>query len=107
VLQSLASLLREQLRESDLIARYGGEEFGVLLPHTDVAPARVTAERVCEVIRQTSIPRRRGCLHVSVSVGVASLPYHAQSADVLVQKADHALYRAKSAGKERVCVAEV
>ncbi len=106
VLQTLAHLLRAQLRDSDVIARYGGEEFGVLLPHTDVEPARVTAERVCETIRQTPIPRRRGCLHVSVSIGVASLPCHAQSADVLVQKADHALYQAKSAGKDRVCVAE-
>ncbi|MCS6860187.1 MAG: sensor domain-containing diguanylate cyclase [Abditibacteriales bacterium] len=107
VLQALASLLLTQLRDSDVVARYGGEEFGVLLPHTDLEPARVTAERLCETIRQTPIPRRRGCLHVSVSIGVASLPSHAQSPDVLVQKADYALYQAKSAGKDRVCVAEI
>lgn len=106
VLQWLANLLRAQLRDSDVIARYGGEEFGVLLPHTDVEPARAAAERVCETMRQSAIPRRRGCLRVSVSIGVASLPSHAQSADALVQKADHALYQAKSAGKDRVCVAE-
>lgn len=106
VLQALASLLVAQLRDSDIVARYGGEEFGVLLPHTDVEPARVAAERLGEAIRQMSIPSRRGCLHISVSIGVASLPYHAQSADVLVQKADHALYRAKKAGKDRVCVAK-
>jgi diguanylate cyclase (GGDEF)-like protein len=106
VLRLLASQLREQLRETDLIARYGGEEFIVLLPHTHLEPAQLTAERVRQAVHQMAVPYRRQRVRVSVSIGVAGFPQHGQTGDALIQKADEALYRAKGAGKDRVCVAQ-
>jgi diguanylate cyclase (GGDEF)-like protein len=106
VLKSLAALLRDQMRDTDLVARYGGEEFAALLPHADVEAAQRAGERVCEAVRRLPVIYRRHRLKLSVSVGVASFPHHAQSGDPLVQKADQALYQAKGLGKDRVCVAE-
>ncbi len=112
VLRAVADVMRRQLREDvDLAARYGGEEFAVILPHTggacegeDLAGALATAERMRQAIAGAR-PRVRdsaGPAHVTVSIGMATLPAEAVAADELVSRADKALYAAKRAGKDRV-----
>ncbi|MCP4038367.1 MAG: GGDEF domain-containing protein, partial [bacterium] len=104
-----ASILREQVRESDLAARYGGEEFVVLLPGASKERAFEVAERVRRTIERHEFPfgseQPGGTL--SVSGGVATFRVDASEPDALVEAADQALYLAKGSGKNRVlCVGQ-
>jgi diguanylate cyclase (GGDEF)-like protein len=103
VLRTVAQLLLLSLRKTDLLARYGGEEFAVLLPETALTGALVIGERIRQTIHQKPIVADGCVLEVSISVGVAS---HAEdreaSPEVLLKKADLALYRAKALGRNRV-----
>lgn len=105
VLRSLARHMAEQLRTEDAIGRIGGEEFVAILPDTDLGEARAVAERIREAVG------RRHCLYAgeeipsSVSIGVAGREQGEADIEVLLQRADAAMYAAKRAGRDRVQVA--
>jgi two-component system, cell cycle response regulator len=102
VLKALADYLREALRHADVICRYGGEEFVVLLPKTPVDQAIMLAERLCQKIAEIAIPLPERDLQFTVSIGVAELA-PGMNGEALVDAADAAMYRAKQAGRNRVC----
>jgi len=106
VLRGLAAAARGALRASDLLGRWGGEEFLAVLPETDLAGARVMAERLRHAVEAMRVEFEGWQLVATVSLGVAEgLPAQhpdALSADRLVARADEALYRAKAAGRNRV-----
>jgi diguanylate cyclase (GGDEF)-like protein len=121
VAQTVASKAR---RAGELAARYGGEEFAVLLPQIELAEATRLAEVICAAVRGCAIPHQHSAVAacVTVSIGVASISEFpdaaaalsregvvpaafAPGATVLVETADHALYEAKKAGRNRVVVA--
>jgi diguanylate cyclase (GGDEF)-like protein len=95
VLQSVASRLRDALREVDTVARLGGDEFAILLPLTDLDGALLTAQKVLREIEQPCVVDHRS-LSVQASLGIACFPDHGSSSDALVQKADVAMYVAKA-----------
>jgi diguanylate cyclase (GGDEF)-like protein len=104
VLREVAHVLRQSSREIDEPARYGGEEMAVALPQTDLEGAYRFAERVRRRIEALELPLLvgEGVLRVTASFGAASLSAGQEGdKDVLVAAADHALYRAKRAGKNR------
>ena len=104
-LQVLALCLQQVgRRPGDLVARYGGEEFVVLLPDVDVTAAMAIAERLRTKVRAQTVNAGVGCpISLTVSVGVAAqVPERHIRADSLVEAADHALYTAKQAGRDRV-----
>ncbi|MBE0476419.1 MAG: GGDEF domain-containing protein [Coriobacteriia bacterium] len=102
-LSALGRVVHSCVREVDVVARYGGEEFSVLLPETDEPGAYVAAEKVREAIgRYRFIEADSDPTHLTVSIGVASMPGHASDKEGLLQQADEALYQAKSFGKNRV-----
>ncbi len=105
VLVEVSNRLASSTRQVDLVARYGGEEFVLLLPRTDPAGALEVAEKVRAAIGQRPIATDAGPLSVTVSLGVASHPGDGTTVTALVAAADAALYRAKAAGKNQVCVA--
>lgn len=105
VLQELGGVLKRMKRETDLVARFGGEEFCVLCEETDSRGARLLAERVREELGETQLQTELGALKVTASLGVATFPDHAATAEELFSQGDKALYEAKATGRNRVCTA--
>jgi diguanylate cyclase (GGDEF)-like protein len=99
------------VRASDVAARYGGEEFVVLLPDTDATAAERLAERIRRAIAMSAFALPGGeSVDVTVSIGIATARPEPQDhdlktlGDALLARADVALYRAKSAGRDQVAV---
>lgn len=105
-LKLVAGVIKRSVREDlDIAARYGGEEMMVLMPETDTEGAAILADRVRMAIEETPLPGPNGeILQVTVSIGVATLPQHAESDESLMEAADQALYASKHAGRNRVTV---
>ncbi len=102
-LVSLAATLRESVRDRDLTARLGGDEFLVFAPNCDSHGAHEIAHRIlerAEAAAQSGLPR------FSVSIGICTGPAGSEDFDVLYRRADEALYRAKSAGKNRLAACD-
>ncbi len=97
--------LRSGLRPYDQLGRFGGEEFTVVLPGTDGAEATGVAERLRRAVATSPVVFGDVTVDLSISVGVAVLGEHGQDLTDLLTAADHALYRAKQAGRNQVAVA--
>jgi diguanylate cyclase (GGDEF)-like protein len=103
VLQSLARLLKGQVRTVDLVARYGGEEFVIILLETDDNSASLVAERIRKDVAHTPFILPEGNeIGLTVSIGVASFPEDAKTKDDLLRKTDQALYYAKEHGRNMI-----
>ncbi len=107
MLCAFADLFRGRFRGEDIVCRYGGEEFTVLLPETTLERA---LERAEELRAAAAEARPSGPVQpldpVTLSIGVASYPQHGDTGAALLSAADAALYRAKTAGRDRVVAAE-
>lgn len=104
VLRTLARLLRQRLRRSDIVGRYGGEEFVVIFPGTSAAVARKVLDQVRVAFNKIQQQSDQGDFSVSFSAGVADLELSADAYD-LFEAADEALYRAKQGGRNCIAVA--
>ena len=106
-LRSLAQLLLQCVRQVDTLARYGGDEFTILLVDTPHEDGMVIAERIRRTVAQHIFEgsAEEPQLKLSISIGVASFPEHAQTRDAVLDASDKAMYRAKSLGRNRVCSA--
>jgi two-component system cell cycle response regulator len=108
VLRGIAGILQRSVRSVDMVARYGGEEFVIVLPETAEQGAVIFAERIRERVEQHHFAADRnksGSVKVTVSIGVSAFPSpNVESAEDLFARADAALYRAKEAGRNKVCV---
>jgi diguanylate cyclase (GGDEF)-like protein len=104
VLKSLASELRQQVRDYDVVGRFGGEEFTVLLPRTEASEAVLIAERLRRSAGLLNIFAGEARVTVTVSIGVAVLGQHGRDLFELLAASDHALYRAKDKGRNQVCL---
>jgi len=105
VIRHVADALRELSRDNDTAARLGGEEFALLLAGADAAQAIAAAERVRQVVSMQ--PVEGGVGIVTVSLGVAACPAHADAERALYAASDAALYHAKNNGRNRVSLAAV
>lgn len=96
------------LREIDIVGRLGGEEFAGLLPETNGAQAQEVAERLRQEVERAAVKLEDdSALHFTVSIGLASLQAADADVDSVLKRADAALYRAKHAGRNRVCKEEM
>jgi diguanylate cyclase (GGDEF)-like protein len=109
VLREVASLIRMNLRSSDVIARYGGEEFSAILNNTDVDKAIEISERIRQSIEDREFEMSNGnSLRITTSIGIATMHAGRYSINIdrlgqdLVQKSDQCLYEAKRSGRNRV-----
>lgn len=101
-LKTFSSIAVECLRGMDVIGRLGGEEFGILLPSTAVDQATAVAERIRVAVARIAIDTEFGTVRFTTSIGVAQSQETDESVDVLLARADAALYAAKAAGRNRV-----
>ena len=131
VIKAVASAIRDRCRQTDIPCRYGGDEFAVILPETNKAQAFAYAERVMQAVQDLSIVLVPGSHTAStetevspalaleaaeqvdakapiiapvpsVSIGLAAFPEDARNPETLLAKADEALYRSKSEGRNRI-----
>jgi diguanylate cyclase (GGDEF)-like protein len=102
VLRAVAGVLRDCSRESDFLARYGGEEFTMILPRTYLDEAQTLAERIRAAVEELVIDGAD--LRVTMSIGVAAYPESALDSDGVLGASDAALLRAKTRGRNRVCL---
>jgi len=103
VLSEVGRLIRESIRMDDVSARYGGEEFLAYLPERSAGEALRAAERIRRAIEHEPIRLDGVTVDITISIGIATFPEHGQDLKSLVGHADRELYRAKKAGRNRVC----
>lgn len=112
VLNHVSHTIRDTVRPADIVGRFGGEEFLVLLPNVDTTTARTAAERIRDTVAGLHVitTDKRGAKTTisgrTTSIGIAVFPEHGHTVRELTQAADSAVYQAKEAGRDRVCIAE-
>jgi diguanylate cyclase (GGDEF)-like protein len=111
ILIQLAALMKNTIRELDLLGRYGGEEFIIILPHTNQETAISVAERLRILVSKEAFETDAGVLEITISLGVSAIdmanyayPDVPPDIDILTREADQALYKAKNSGRNQVCV---
>jgi diguanylate cyclase (GGDEF)-like protein len=100
----IAERCQQELRQVDTLNRYGGEEFAILLPETGLSKAEVVAERLRQQIAQTAIAFNGERHGATISLGAATVDASCTSFEMLLERADQAMYAAKQAGRNRVCL---
>ncbi len=106
LLRSIGDFFRDRIRREDIACRYGGEEFVLILPGSSLENTCRRAEQLHEEIKRVRV-RHRGSFvsSVEVSMGVVVFSEHGTSAELLLESADRALYKAKAQGRNRIVVA--
>ena len=103
VLRQVAGTIKKNIRSTDIPCRYGGEEMAVILTNTDKEAATTVALKICEAVRQREFELATGdWTHVTISLGVATMPNNTDSVQGLIEYADKCLYIAKENGRNQV-----
>lgn len=102
LLKEVGRVVKESVREIDLVARYGGEEFSLILPETTREGAKVVAERIRDHVEKKIFKAYDEELRLTVSLGLSMYPEDSDNPKELIEKADVALYKAKGSGKNLV-----
>jgi len=100
LLQTFASLLRLECRQSDVVGRIGGEEFAVMLPETSLRAAQRLAGRIANACRSLKVATAAGEVSCTCSIGISDLRPDDFTIDDAMRRADMALYEAKRAGRD-------
>lgn len=99
---SIAQVIQETLRETDVLARYGGDEFVVILPETIEKPALEIAERIRSSVQNTSFSSGGERVSSTISIGISCFPDDSELGSEIIAKADSALYKSKRKGKNTI-----
>ena len=104
VLQAVAKAIEAAARKDDSVSRIGGEEFMLLCHDADARAALLAAERLRRMVKSLKIDIAGVDIRTSVSIGVANRESGMSDEDEMLRAADKALYAAKNAGRDRVCL---
>jgi diguanylate cyclase (GGDEF)-like protein len=103
----VGQILKRLVRNVDIVARYGGDEFTLILPNTDLEAAVLVAERLRKAIEKHDYRSAPGYdFTLSASFGISGFPRHGDDPEILIQKADHAMYRVKETTKNGILTFE-
>jgi diguanylate cyclase (GGDEF)-like protein len=102
VLQQISTRIHTNVRKVDIVGRYGGDEFAILLPELDIFTAVNVAERLRNKVEEMPFQVGNQTVNSTISIGVAKIMPDMPNLDALLVRADHALYLAKNAGRNRV-----
>ena len=103
VLRQVAQTLKKNSRTTDIVCRYGGEEMSIILPNTTFEEAMFNANRICKAVEEKEFHLNGNATgRVTISVGVATYPDNAETAQDLIEMADKGLYYAKNHGRNQV-----
>lgn len=106
VIKSLARLLTQRLRKSDIAGRYGGEEFAIIFPDTGPKAAYDLLDDLREIFSKITYTHEAGEFNVSFSAGITSAPPYPDM-DSMIRAADNALYEAKNGGRNRMVLKNI
>lgn len=106
VLRRIGDILKENLRKCDVAARYGGDEFAILLAGIPAGEGLKVAEKIRGMVSDASFDHRGKPVEVTMSIGVACTGEEQESDEMLLQRADRALYAAKAGGRNRSLIAD-
>ena len=101
LLAHVAEIMKEGLRDTDILGRLGGDEFAVLMPDADRVEAEREAGRILQAVERDAVPARGQPIHITASIGITLYPEHSESAEELLTFADVAMYHAKQNGGNR------
>jgi diguanylate cyclase (GGDEF)-like protein len=108
LLKQVAEMLISNARPGDILGRYGGDEFIIYMPHASSETAIILMEEIRKLIEETQfnlkVEEKVVKARITVSIGIAVCPGHAENVIELLRKSDEALYRAKLDGRNRVCL---
>jgi two-component system, cell cycle response regulator len=107
VLKHISAVIKDNVRQVDIICRYGGDEFVVILPYTDVKGASSAADKILKSVGKIEMTHKNISkdVHLSLSGGITTY-HHGMKKDEMISRADQALYKAKADGKNRVFIKE-
>ena len=105
VLTTVASVAQHIIRAQDRVYRYGGDEFCIVMPGTSASGAAKLGERLIQKLEEAQVVINGQLVPISISIGIAAYPAHADGAEHLLERADRALFTAKEKGKGRVWLA--
>ncbi|OLP17955.1 hypothetical protein BST81_12950 [Leptolyngbya sp. 'hensonii'] len=104
VLKATISAITHKLRKIDLVGRLGGDEFAIILPETSAAGGMAVAERLCHAITAVSLEHQSQSIKLSVSIGLTTYQIGDEKLEMILERADRALYEAKRQGRNRVAM---
>ncbi|MDD4953410.1 MAG: GGDEF domain-containing protein [Candidatus Omnitrophica bacterium] len=104
ILRQVAEVIKENIRQVDFMGRYGGEELSVVLTETNKEQGSFVAGRIRQIIEKHKFHIYDEYMQVTVSIGISMFPEDAADPAAVMEKADLALYQAKQAGRNMVCL---
>ncbi|MCS5421363.1 MULTISPECIES: GGDEF domain-containing protein [Psychrilyobacter] len=108
ILKEISQVLKNNLRDHDIVFRHGGEEFIYCLPKTDKEEAFLVSERIRQsILKKFKNYEKNGCRHVTASFGIATFLDDGDSVHHLINRADHAMYKVKTSGRNGVGFADI
>jgi diguanylate cyclase (GGDEF)-like protein len=105
ILKEIGAIIKKSVRAMDFCFRYGGDEFLTVLTSTNTENATVVAERICKSVRETPFVINGVVVQVTLSIGVACFPEHAQTKEKILKVADEAMYCGKNLSRNVVYLA--
>jgi diguanylate cyclase (GGDEF)-like protein len=102
VLRSVADVCRKNLRAIDIVGRLGGEEFIILMPECDIDQANILGNRLLKMIESAVVDTNTATIRITATIGITQLFPDDKGIEVIISRADDALYRGKRAGRNRV-----
>ncbi|WP_340678404.1 diguanylate cyclase [Paraglaciecola sp.] len=106
VIRALAELIKKATRETDVCGRYGGEEFAILLPNTPVANVEFLTERIRRLVEKYTVVHEEHEISFTISTGIAGFDRKFNDHVQWLDAADHALYKAKTSGRNKVVLSD-